>query len=247
MSQENLSKDERYANLVRKRKEYDFSDGLQNPAKILGGTFDCDEIGAWSTWHSDLNAKILLIGQDWGCENYFINNQGKDSDDNQTCINLKKLFNEIGFYLGTAIPKFPNKNGLFFTNSVLGIKYGNMAARIKMEWLRNSTEGFTKELIEITEPEIIITLGKIAFRALQIIWPDLPSKDTLKSLVVRDDLKVNKGRIQVFPRFHCSGLGLRSRSLDRQKDDWRRILPFLSNRGEGSYNPARHPHAVLRP
>ena len=232
MIQENPSKQERYARLVSKRKKHSFPDGLQNPANILGGRFDCDQIGAWSRWHGDLNAKILLIGQDWGDEKYFTDNLGKDSDGNQTCKNLKKLFNEIGFDLGSAAPETPVKNGLFFTNSVLGLKGGNMSAPIKMKWVRDSTDSFTCELIKIIEPKIIITLGKTAFGALQIVCRELCAKRSLHDLVERDDLYANNDRIQVFPRFHCGGLGLRNRNLDQQKEDWRRISPFLNNRPE---------------
>ena len=225
-----MEKQLRYAALVDKRKRDKFfpEAGLLNPAEIENSIFDCDELGAWSRWHGDLDAKILLIGQDWGDEKYFIKNGGRDSDNNPTCKNLKALFQEIGFELGTATPETPSPKGLFFTNAVLGIKSRNMSAPIKTEWLWHSIEHFTRELIEIIEPEIIITLGKNAFRALQFIWKELPHEEPMNKLNERN-FWVNEGKILLFPRFHCGGLGLRNRVFDKQKEDWRRILPFLKN------------------
>lgn len=227
-----MEKQQRYAALVDKRKQDQFfpEEGLLNPSEIENGRFDCNEIGAWSRWHNDLDAKILLIGQDWGDENYFIKNEGRDSDSNPTCKYLKALFNEIGYDLGTARPDAPFQKGLFFTNAILGIKTaeGGMSGPVFQKWVRHSTVEFTLPLIEIIQPKIIITLGKQAYRALRIGFPEeLP--DGKMSALVETYFTVGERKMLLFPRYHCGGLGLANRSFDKQKVDWQRIADVFKS------------------
>lgn len=221
-----MSKQTQYQALVAKRKQDPFFPGLLNPSTIDGGQFDCSQIGVWSRWHNDLDAKILLIGQDWGNEVYFCKNRGRDSDDNPTNKNLKILFSELGYELGSACPDQPFQNGLFFTNAVLGVKLGTMSAPVLIEWVKYCNEHYTKPLIEIIKPQAIICLGLKAYGAMQFIFKDLPS-GTMSNLATQSFICDDK-ITYVFPRFHCGGLGLRNRGLDMQKEDWKKIKANLN-------------------
>ncbi len=223
-------KDEQYAALVAKRKKDKFfpEEGLLNPAEIENGQHDADEIGAWARWHNDLNAKILLIGQDWGDEGYFTVNQGRDTDSNPTNKNLKILFAILDHDLGISRPDEPFQKGLFFTNAILGIKKGTgkMSSPVLQKWVKHSTEQFTKPLIDIIKPAVIITLGKQAYGAMRILFPEtLPDENM--STVVEKHFVVGDQKILLFPRYHCGGLGLANRCFDNQKADWQSMKEVL--------------------
>ena len=92
-----MSKQATYAALVAQRKVCHACAGLTNPADLDGGSFDTDHIGPWSRWQGNLDAKLMIIGQDWGDTCYYCDNRGWDKltkrDTNQT---LMKLLNSIG-------------------------------------------------------------------------------------------------------------------------------------------------------
>lgn len=56
-------KRERCQALVQKRKQCRLCRGVTNCSEFPQ---DSDQIGPWSLWHGDLDADILLVGQDWG-------------------------------------------------------------------------------------------------------------------------------------------------------------------------------------
>ena len=199
-----------------------------NPSEIENGKFDSEEIGPWSRWHNDLDAKILVIGQDWGDKCFFIDNQGRDIDNNPTNKNLTTLFEEIEYDLGTARPVSPFQKGLFFSNSILGIKTSEsgMSAAVREKWVKHSTDQYTLPLIDIIKPEVIITLGTKAYRAMRFIFSEL--KDGKMKDLVEECFVVGERKTLLFPRYHCGGLGLANRSFDNQKSDWQRIKVQLS-------------------
>jgi hypothetical protein len=222
-----MTKQERYKVLVAKRKAFIFTD-LINPANIDEGAYDCEHIDAWAQWQGDLEAKILVIGQDWGDVRYFKVNNGKDNDKNPTNKNLSKLYSEIGFDLG--LPTNPVPQSAFFTNAILGIKgiveQKQMSGTVKMRWVRESTITFTKELIDIIKPKIIITLGKVPLSAMRMIDATIPD-EKLSVLADKNPIILADGTL-LFAFYHCGGLGLASRKLHLQKQDWQKIKPYMS-------------------
>ena len=58
--------------------------GLCNPSAKELRHFDSDEIGPWTRLHGDLNASLMVIGQDWGDVDYFVSNGGLDKLNNPT-------------------------------------------------------------------------------------------------------------------------------------------------------------------
>lgn len=223
-----MTKQERYDQLVIKRKAHPFLDGLQNPSKIADGLHDCNHIGAWSQWHGDIDAKILLIAQDWGDVECFIRNKGKEDDNNPTNKNLQALFLKIGIDIG--LPTQPKHQPVFFTNAILGIKgiegEKKMSGAVKSSWIKDSNEHFTKELIDIIQPKFIITLGAKPLYALQIIYPEI-QKEKLSILIHKNPIQLNNG-IQHFAFYHCGGLGLVNRKFDDQMQDWHKAKSFIN-------------------
>ena len=61
------TKQERYRALVEKRKAYNPERfGLANPSAPEFRKYDSDEIGPWTRWANDLDADLMVVGQDWG-------------------------------------------------------------------------------------------------------------------------------------------------------------------------------------
>jgi len=216
-------KKEAYNELVNKRKNYVFPDGLHNPSEIEGGIYDKEtQIGPWSKWQGNLNADIMLIGQDWGDVNFFIKCEGGHLDDSQTNRNLKKLFEIIGIDIG--YPDHPTNAPVFFTNAVIGLKEGGMSGNIKDSWVKKDSETFLKPTIEIVDPKILITLGKKPYDALTYIY-DM-KKENMKDLINENPMILSDGK-KLFAMYHCGPLGMANRKFELQKEDWKKINKFL--------------------
>jgi len=122
-NQGNSSQDTQYDLLVQQRKKCRLCEpDLKNPMTV-NPLYDCNEIGAWSQWYGNLNAEIVLIGQDWGSIKYYNENHGKDNPNDRTMLNLIKLFSSIGIKIDK--PYSHQNRHLFFTNTVLCLKEGN--------------------------------------------------------------------------------------------------------------------------
>ena len=70
----------RYRKLVQQRKACRacVSLSLTNPSVCQGGIYDTEQIGPWSQWQGNLNARLMVIGQDWGDSTYFGEHEGLD-------------------------------------------------------------------------------------------------------------------------------------------------------------------------
>ena len=79
-----MSKVVDYGQLVAARKACHLCSGLTNPADVEGGRFDAEHIGAWSLWQGNLDASLMVVGQDWGDKTYFIQHEGRSNPMNPT-------------------------------------------------------------------------------------------------------------------------------------------------------------------
>lgn len=221
----NLQKKEAYSKLVQKRKEYKFLDSsLTNPSATL---FDTTEIEPWAQWQNNLDAQILLIGQEFSDLDTYVNTQGKverfsDKFEYPSNKNLHEFFQILGHDIGH--PTTPNYDApIFFTNAVMGLKTPPMSANFKTSWLIESREHFLKPLIEIINPQIIITVGKMATASVLSIYSLKTS--TLLDAVNKSPIEVDDKKI--FPVYHTGGLGIRNRPKEQQINDWKRIKSCL--------------------
>ena len=211
-----------YKHLVDKRKRYQYKDSdILNPAS-MNISYD-EHLNAWAYWQGNLNAEILLIGQDFGDYDYYLKNNGKDEPANATNINLASLFRELRIELGTSDePNIDTK--LYFTNAVLGVKNGGMSAPIKKSWYVDTAKLFIKPLIQLIEPKIIIVMGSKAYDVASIIYSleSKPMKELINSnpILLGDNMKL-------FVVYHCSSLGIANRNFEKQLDDWREIRQHL--------------------
>jgi DNA polymerase len=220
------TKNEVYRMLVEKRKSYSFS-GLLNPSQIEGGRYDCDQVEAWAQWLGNLNAKIMLVGKDFGGTRFFREFRGGCNPERQTNKNLIQLFSSLGIDIGT--PDRPNVSApVFLTNAIFGLidspsKGGNP---IKRRMLQENAKEFLRPLIDIVDPEIIIPMGEKAFLGVCLALDIERSHQKLRDALAISPLKSASGKL-IFPVFHCGGLGLANRSFELQRSDWSRIKAYL--------------------
>lgn len=203
--------------LVLDRKECRRCQCLTNPSVSIGGAYDSDEIGPWSGWHGNLSAKLMIVGQDWGSERYFVEKRGIEDPNNSTNKVLAHLVRTTGLEM----------EAVFLTNAILCLKGGSMQAPVKKEWFVNCGELFLKKTIEIVKPKILVTLGEHAYRSMEMLFG-------LRRIPFREAVDFPEGirlpaGIRFFPVYHCSArIRNTHRRLDQQERDWLRIKPALS-------------------
>lgn len=187
-----MTKQEKYLELVDRVKD-DYSRRIikAKEAVCMEWCEHCKtHINLWSYWQGSLDAKILLVGQDWGNFNPENSDDPKQLKLDRVLLqNLKKIdtgegvsyFNEMDLdkerrfvtdknirdlfaELGDSYKSIDkNRNpDLFFTNLCLGYRSKGNSGSLKMSWLRND-EKYLVELVDIIQPQIIICLGKITY------------------------------------------------------------------------------------
>ena len=156
-------KSEQYAVLVAERKACRLCDGLRNPADHELAEFDSDQIGPWSRLCGDLDARLMMVGQDWGDVRYYIQNHGLDDIRNRTTRTLEQLIHGIGVEV-SLIEKSEQNRGVFLTNALLCLKTGGMQAHVEQQYFRNCGIHLRRQ-IEIVAPQVIVCLGQEAYEA----------------------------------------------------------------------------------
>ena len=212
---------------------------------------DCREINLWTYWQGrgHLDAQIMLIGQDWGCPwdagntsavlNVQAINHGQDrnymtGNSNPTDKNLIELFRSIGFDVLRDDPR------LFFTNFVLGYRAKGSSGNFKKIWADEDAQ-FFRRLVDIIRPHVLLCLGKDTLQSvLASFGYSMPKETSYNKLIESTQNPVtvqfaDGTKLYVFALAHCGTIGTLNRNrgsndkflLNRQKQDWRRILPAL--------------------
>lgn len=211
-----------YAALVRDRKACRRCHGLVNPAECAGGRYDSDHIGPWSLWQGNLNADLLVVGQDWGDTRYLIDNQGHEKAGNRTNETLIKLLGSIDINVPRPAPQDSGGGPLFFTNAVLCLKHGGLQAKVDPAWFDNCGARFLKPTIDLIRPKVLVSLGEWAYRALVSLYA-LP-RVRFRDAVDRQDGFRMPGGTRYLPMYHCGARILNThRPLEQQLRDWERV------------------------
>lgn len=209
---------------------------------------ECREINLWAYWQGNLNAEILLAGQDWGCTDGaaegFIQKiksakEGcsfgyMDGNSNPTDRRLVELFKNT-----FDIDILQTNERVFFTNFVLGYRNKGTSGGFKKDWIRHDKD-FFRELVEIIEPKVILCLGRNTFEGVLTAFDKrahvrikgfngfIESGNNPVSAQLRSGKTVN-----IFALAHCGNMGTLNRNqkkhmrLDAQILDWQRIKYYL--------------------
>jgi len=144
-----MSKLAGYAQVVTARKACHLCAGLTNPADVEGGRFDSEHVGAWSLWQGNLDASLMVVGQDWGDETYFIRREGREGPRNPTNLALVELVGIAGISIGEPGSSV-GRDIAFFTNAILCLKGsdGGLQGKVQASWFDNCAQ-FLRRQIEI--------------------------------------------------------------------------------------------------
>lgn len=222
-----IEKQNRYLELVEKRKNCRLCDslGVTNPSACAGGVYDDSRhIGPWTQWQGNLNAELMVVAQDWGGTEYYIEHKGREEDDNITNKRVCELLASIGTPI--TLPKETQvQRLLFFTNSVLCLRPGRLTGPpIKSRCFANCSTTFLRPQVELVNPKVVVSLGYMAYRSLMLAYGKIPK--TRMREAVEGVIPLTE-RISLVPVFHPGNNGTRSRSLANQKEDWRRVRTAL--------------------
>lgn len=204
---------------------------LINPNEVKE-VADTNDLSKWSEWHGNLDARILLIAQDFfNLENYRICNGEIESEGvplARTNRNLIALFKELGVDIGTP-RKHDARQGVFFTNAVLCLKQGSKDEGIDRDYFRNCGASFLCPLIKIIKPKIVITLGRHALDSVMVAFEQpFNGNSKMYELVEENTPKDLPNGTKLFPFYHCSPhVTARWRTLKQQMEDWKKVLPYL--------------------
>ena len=217
----------RYRLLVQERKNCirckDL--GLTNPSQLQGGDFDADEVGPWTRWNGDLQASLMLVGQEWVGLSAFKRQKGLDENTgtNKTLVNL---FKSIGIPIHDAPLSAPN-SGIFMTNAALCLKEGSNSAPVKSSWFRECGENFLKAQIELINPRVVVALGERAYISIRDLF-ECPRVSFRQAVGAHQAIPLGSMQSLV-PVYHCSQTVLNThRPLDAQLEDWRLVGQELS-------------------
>ncbi len=234
-----MSKAADYGQLVAERKACHLCEGLTNPADVERGRFDSDHIGAWSLWQGNLDASLMVVGQDWGDRAYFLRHEGREGPRNPTNLALVELAGLAGVQIGGP-GSAEGRDVAFFTNAILCLKVteGGLQGKVQPPWFSNCAR-FLRRQIEIISPAVVVGLGELAYRAIL-------SGFGLKCGPFRAEVEAASGRTlpncsRAFAMYHCGVRGSRiNRRIELQREDWKRLRPFLATGQTG------HPAGKVR-
>ena len=216
-----------YAELVSNRKQCRRCVGLRNPAEPELAEFDSCEIGPWSRLHGDLNAPLMIIGQDWGDVRYFQAHQGLDDLRNPTMQVLEMLLRGINHPVSLSAYN-ANPQGIFLTNAVLCLKEGGLQGKVQREWFVNCGIHFLEAQIRLVAPRVVVTLGNLAFQATLAAF-SLEKRPLRKSVDDEAPILLPNGA-QLVPVYHCGRRILNThRCFKQQEVDWQRVGKALGS------------------
>lgn len=249
-------KQQEYQRLIQDVKSfYKGQEHSQTDPIYLTWWQECREINLWTYWQGreSLDAKILLVGQDWGCPQecsrqymaqfpaidngmqQFYRRNGESITDN----NLTELFHSIGYEIGEGERWNPD---LFFTNFVLGYRNKGLSGHFKRRWLRENKDFFLR-LANIVEPEIIICLGRNVFDGVMMAFDKKVRCRGYNAFLTGKDnpvaVTLSCGKqVYVFAQAHCGAMGTLNRNrpkdpsgaigLELQKKDWSKMKAYFT-------------------
>jgi DNA polymerase len=223
------SKQLRYLELVQQRKACRACEslGLTNPSVYRDGIYDTEQIGPWSRWQGNLDAPVVVVGQDWGGTEYFNEHEGldegldpaKDEKFNDTNKALCALLDSIGIRIEHTLQPAEEQQ-VFFTNATLCLRPGRLTTgTARSGWFRNCSS-FLRQQVEIVNPKAVITLGHKPYTALLQAF-GLKSQARMQD-AVNHVTELPNGSVLI-PMYHPGYWGTRARSFEQQLLDWQEL------------------------
>ena len=203
--------------------------------------FGSKEIGPWTEWQGNLDAELMIVGQEWGGSDNYENQKGCDRDRDDTNANLVELLGAIDrrIELPSKYQKKKKKKPEqphYFTNAVLCLRRGNATASETIDkngkepalaCFRNCACKFLKPQVDIVHPRVIVSLGYLAYKAVLFSFDHAVRPERTMRGALRKG-KIPMGSVQLVPMFHCGARSTKmNRTLEEQKQDWQSVRDAL--------------------
>jgi restriction system protein len=202
---------------LAKQRQTSRLDGYGSVGDFHGGIFECDHVSPWTKSGSNVNARIMVVGQDWS---------SSDALNNPTEVQQRAKF---GF--SPTFPTNANLDGLlerhfglrrsdcYLTNLFPYVKHGGPSANIPLKDLVACAKRFTLPEIEIISPKIVLCLGRITFVALRraVGIKGNPKMDE----AVRSPVGYREATIHCVA--HTGSFGMNNRGREQVETDWKQI------------------------
>jgi DNA polymerase len=217
-----MSKSDRYRELVEQRKRCACCTGMANASAIDGGSMDSERIGPFSRWQGNLDADLMVVAQDFADVEGFRKHRGWPGERVRTNATLAALMTWAGIPINR--PRFGVADDrLFFTNAVLCMKRGGMRAPIPESCATECGRRFLRPIIELVSPRVLVSLGGPATGAVCRAFDLAPPGNLKAAIAVPVPLTPS---IVLMPLYHPAA----SRSRHAQQADWERVREVLDCR-----------------
>jgi restriction system protein len=149
--------------LAKKRRQ-DNLEGHCRLSDFHAGYYECCFVSPWSKSAHNIDAEIMLLGQDWS---------SSDSLSRSRDPKMRKLGQSWNLPTNANLRAFLDQNlnldfsDTFATNVFPFIKKGPMNARIRIVDLLYCAREYALPQMEIVSPKMAICLGRSAFEAIQ--------------------------------------------------------------------------------
>lgn len=164
----------------------------------------------WTDWYNRLDAKIMVIGQDWGPyedmlklnKQYMLDKSGDNwykLIESEKSMTKKKL---TKFLVDSSKGKISNIDNVFITNAIMCGRKGRSYRGDNIDLLKSTCNCtcFLKKQIDIVKPKVIVTLGYYPILALSKIFK-FKIGSSLKEVIDNNDV-IMVGEYVVIPAFH---------------------------------------------
>jgi len=203
--------------LVARLRQATRLDGYASVGDFHDAMFECDHVSPWTKSGSNVDADIMIIGQDWSSSDVL----GGDPPDLEVA--------ELGFD-----PKFPTNRNLddllerhfglkraecYLTNLFPFIKSGNASGAIPLKDLVVSARRFTLPEIRIVCPQLVACLGLKTFSALMRAAGLKGSPKMAEA--VGSPFEFADSRIHCVA--HTGAFGMNNRGRKQVENDWHQL------------------------
>jgi len=232
-----------YVQLVNERRACKLcqSLGVRNPSTCSKDEFGSQNIGPWTNWQGNLDAKVMIVGQEWDGYLNFIDQEGKDRDSSPTNTRLMALLSSIGIIVSPPSQSqnrsLISQGSLFFTNAALCLRNGrasennNRSKTPPALCFRNCTTAFLRPQIELVRPLLVITLGLIPYRVVLHAYGMKPKQSLKDAVEGSSPIHLNE-RTALIPVYHPGAWSRRrNRPFEQQIRDWKRVHSAISVMG----------------
>jgi restriction system protein len=133
-------------------------------AEFHGGYYECDYVSPWTISAANVDAELMIIGQDWASSETLERDPNKDRQrlgqdwSSSTNTNLREL---LATFMRLTFAE------TYATNVFPFIKHGAKNADIPLKDMVRYAKTYTLSQIEIVSPLIAICLGKATFDAVR--------------------------------------------------------------------------------